>query len=236
MWWAWTALIICILIIIFLCTKITITLYLLHAQDDDFIRITVKALKVISYTNEIPLMKADNNSPSLIIEKERKVGNEAETTDETERKITLEDIKMEIEKIRDFLQRITNLHTIIKRFFSRVSIIKFEWNSAFGSGDAASTGFFLGGLWSLKGFIVGCLGEFTKLEVKPILQITPHFQENFSRTELTCIISFRVWHAIGAAIRIMKNWKSSVRGGEQHVRASDSRFNDYGNGKLERND
>ncbi|WLR50221.1 DUF2953 domain-containing protein [Bacillus tianshenii] len=236
MWWAWIAAGIIILLSIILWTKISITVHVLHAQDNDFIRVTIKAWGILSYTTEIPLLKISDDSASIVIEEETKTGEGKQTAKEKERKITPTEILNQIQKVKDYIEHIINLHVIVKRFLTHVTVRKFEWHSAFGTGDAATTGTFSGALWSLKGGIIGLLAHYMRLNVQPVLQITPHFQELFSRTELICMFSFRVWHAIGAGFRILKYWKNVDIGGEEHVRTSDSRLDDDSNGKLERND
>lgn len=229
------ALLALILLISFI--KLKIKVYILHSEEKNHIRIKFMALfGLISYTYNVPFIKVDEESPSIVIKSEQKVGEENKTTtSEKKQKITANEIHTKIQQAKEMLEKVVHLHAIIKKFISRISIHKLEWKTVIGVGDAAQTGMATGVLWSLKGSLVGILSVYTKLKAKPDLAITPFFQEVFLRTSVICIFSFRIGHAILGALRVVKYWKST-KGGKQHGRTSNTRLNDNSYGELEAND
>lgn len=228
-----------VLIILILLLKLRIKIDILHSQDNDHIKITAKALfGLISYTYNVPLVKLDKESASLIVKSEQNLGNNddnKEITNNKRKKITPHLMIEKLKKAKELLEHVVHFHVIVKNFFQHVTIHKFDWMSSVGVGDAAHTGVAIGMIWSLKGGIVGLLSKYMKLESYPKLSVTPHFQEKISHTRLICIISFRIGHATYAALSVIKYWKS-IKGGRQHVGTSNPRLNDNSYGKLEAND
>lgn len=230
-----TAILVFILLISIM--KLKIKIDILHTGDNDHIKIKAMALfGLISYTYDVPFIKINKDNPSLIVKTEQKVGNDNKTPNsKDEKQITPNDVMDKIKQAKEFLEHVIHLHKIVKKFMSHISIEKLEWNSSLGLGDAAQTGVAIGVLWSLKGGIVGLLSQYMQLKSQPVLTVNPHFQEILTHTSLTCIFSFRIGHAIGGALRVVKYWKNT-KGGKQHVRTSDSRLDDNSYGKLEAND
>ncbi|UTW68865.1 hypothetical protein KHA80_16170 [Anaerobacillus sp. HL2] len=67
----------------------------------------------------------------------------------------------------------------------------------------------IGAAWGIKKEANNrCHFHYMRLKVEPILDIQPAFQQVISHTELSCMISFRLGHAIIAALQIVKHWKS----------------------------
>jgi hypothetical protein len=95
----------------------------------------------------------------------------------------------------------------VRHFLNRVRVHQFQWDSEFGVGDAAITGQITGAAWMLKGTIIGMIGYYMDVEIKPRVTITPHFQGFVSYTKLRCMISFRLGHAMIAGLMIIKHWK-----------------------------
>ena len=66
-------LIILILIGILIVTKVKVLINIHHSQDDDHIKLKFSAwFGLIKYTINVPLIKVDTNSPSIIMEEEGK--------------------------------------------------------------------------------------------------------------------------------------------------------------------
>ncbi|QPA30373.1 DUF2953 domain-containing protein [Thermaerobacillus caldiproteolyticus] len=189
--------------------KLSVTIFFQHAQDDDECRITIKTLfGLIRYTIHVPVIKVDKQSPSIIITHKETVKNLSESPSKRS-KYTLKDIIDTFEKTKNFARHVVRLNEIVKKFFARVSITKFEWQSKIGTGDAAYTGMAAGLGWSLKYSIVALFSKYMKLKTMPVLMITPCFQQTVSETKFVCMIHFRVGHTILAGIRIVKYWRGN---------------------------
>lgn len=229
------ALLALILLISFM--KLTVKIDILHSEEQNHIKIKAMTLfGLISYTYEVPLFKVDEESSSLVVKSEEKIGQgEQNTTSKEKYRITPDEVIEKIKRTKEILEHIVHFHLIIKKFMGHISIHKLNWNSSIGVGEAASTGMATGALWSLKGGIVGIVSLYMKLKTRPKLSVTPFFQENIIRTSIICIFSFRIGHAILGALRVVKYWKST-KGGKLHGRTSNSRLNDNSYGKFEAND
>ncbi|WP_096202677.1 DUF2953 domain-containing protein [Bacillus sp. FJAT-45350] len=218
MTWIWISAAIILFLLLFLAiTKITVTISYVHNADDDLLNIVVKAWGIRLYKLSAPLIKIDENSPSIIVEEEQEIGS---VEQEKKVKITVDYIIKEIRKMRDFLEHVVGFHTIVRRFLGHITVHKFEWKSLIGVSDASHTGIVAGVVWSLKGGIVGIVGNYMKIKEKPIIMIQPHFQAMISKTDLKCIISFRIGHAIKAGLLIVKHWKRRpihLKTAEEHL-------------------
>jgi hypothetical protein len=181
------------------------------------------------YTINIPLVKIDKESSEIVVKQDTYAGDSKTEQLNSKKKFTPKEILNTFENTKELIQHVVDFHRIIRKFLKKISIIKFEWHSNFGIGDAALTGMFVGAGWSLKGGILGLLSQYMRFKVRPTVTITPFFQQKFSHTKLTCMISFRIGYAILAGLRIVKFWK----GGRPSFSPSDpSFFKPKNNGKT----
>jgi hypothetical protein len=204
-WLIGISIVIIILVVIIIITKIRITVDYRHEGDDDSLRIKISAWRVLSYTYEVPSIAVDEDTPSLLLKKEKQLGKNEKK--ESRSKITLDDILSRMKETQRLLGKIEGLHKIIKRFLRRVAVSNVQWHTQFGLGDAALTGTASGAVWMLKGNIIGLIGHFTDLKNAPKLSVQPLFQVAYSQMSLSCMISFRIGHAMRAGLQIVKFWK-----------------------------
>ena len=185
-------------------TKLNIEITYKHDEDDDRLIVQVFAWKVKWYTWTTPVIAIDKQSPSLIMKKKNRsvLGKDKEKV-----KITRRTIKKYIKNVQRILERIVGFQQIMKRFLCKVQIKHFEWKSFVGTTDAALTGTLLGVIWAIKGGIVGLLSFYLQIREDPQIHVNADFQNKQSKTSLSCIISFRVGHAIIALLMIIKQWK-----------------------------
>ncbi|WP_078555495.1 DUF2953 domain-containing protein [Bacillus alkalicellulosilyticus] len=193
-----------IFFLILVVTKITIHITYYHHGVDDELVVRMQAWKIITYTMKLPLIKIDDDSASVIVEEEHGVG---EADSKKKLKITPEYLVEKFRQLKEFLQHIVGFHKIVRKFLRKVSVRDIKWNSQIGIHDAALTGFLSGMIWSVKGGIIGIISNYFRLLEKPKLSITPNFQRKVTRTDFSCIISFRLGHAIIAGLLIVRHWK-----------------------------
>ncbi|MFD1739330.1 DUF2953 domain-containing protein [Bacillus salitolerans] len=187
-------------------SKLHIKIDYFHTQDNDNMSIMVR-LWFIRYTFNIPLVKIDKESNSLVLKRDSYAGTVKEKKQETEQKVTPTEFINLMKNTQELLQHVVEFHSIVKKFLNKITIQKLEWHSNIGAGDAALTGTLVGAGWSIKGCIIGILSQYMKLKAVPNITITPFFQQMFSHTKLTCIFSFRIGNAILAGLRVVKFWK-----------------------------
>ncbi len=190
-------------------TKLTIILDVIHVGDNDHIKIKIKAwYGLLRYTIKIPFVKIDDQA-NIIIKEEQKMGDESSTNEgsKNKKKITPEEEVKAIHDIKEIVQHVVGIHKIVQRFLRKIKVRQFIWHSQIGIGDAAHTGLITGVAWSIKGVVIGIVGEYMKLKTTPIVTITPEFNLLCSRTKLQCIFQFRIGQAILAGIQFLKYWK-----------------------------
>jgi hypothetical protein len=205
--WLLLILIVLILFILLLVfTKITIYLNYYHQKDDDHLKIEIRALYgIIRYKKNIPLIKVDDQSPSLVVKGENEINNETKT--EKTSKITPHDVITNLKNFKEVLEHVVELNRIIKKFLKKVSVKKFEWNTIIGVGDALYTGVISGALWTIKGSLMGLLSDYFSFKEMPQLMVHPNFNQMIARTNLSCMFQFRTGHAMLAGLKLVKFWK-----------------------------
>ena len=227
LFWLWLSLsILLFLFILIIITKVTILVIYYHHNDNDDLKLEFRVwFGLIKYKINVPLIKIDNNSPSVVVKSHSHMGNTAsENPDHKVNQFTKKDMTTNFQKTKELLEKVFNLHVIVRKFFRKVTIKKLEWDSFIGVGDAAYTGMATGALWAVKGSIIGLLSHYLRLKDMPQLSVTPHFQAAVIQTRFTCIFQFRIGHAILAGLKLIKFWK----GGKPPVKSS----NNFKNAKM----
>jgi hypothetical protein len=197
-----------LLFILIIFSKLTILVNYYHHNDNDDLKVELRIwFGLIKYKKHIPLIKVDDNSPSIVVEDD--------SSDKNVKQITPNDMLTNLQNTKEMLKHVFGMNVIVRKFFRKVTIKKFEWHSMIGVGDAAHTGMATGALWAVKGGIIGMLSHFLKLKEMPQLTVTPHFQAVVIHTQLTCIFQFRIGQAILAGLKLIKFWK----GGKPHLKS-----------------
>lgn len=210
MFWLLTALVVLLfLLLLIIFTKLTILINYYHHNDNDDLKVQFKVwFGLIKYKMNIPLIKIDDNSPSVVIKGKTHMGEKSdETTKDKEIQITPDNLISKIKDAKETIKHVINMNVIVRKFLKKTSIKQFEWHSLIGVGDAAYTGMSTGALWTIKAGIVGILSHYIKLKELPNLSVTPHFQVAIIQTRITCIFQFRIGYAILAGLKIIKFWK-----------------------------
>ena len=211
LFWLWLSLsVLLFLFILIIITKLTILVNYYHHNDNDDLKVEFRVwFGLIKYKLNVPLIKIDDNSPSLVVKSHSHMGETAaENPEHKVKQITKKDVTTNLKKTKELLEKVFNLHVIVRKFFRKVTIKNLEWDSFIGVGDAAYTGMATGALWAAKGSIIGLLSQYLRLKEMPYLSVTPHFQAAVIQTRLTCMFQFRIGHAILAGLKLIKFWKS----------------------------
>ena len=216
----WVLIIVSILMLLFVLlifSKLTILLNYYHFNDNDDLKVEFRLwFGLIKYKIDVPLIKIDDNSPSIIVKRKKKKGNEKTKKDNVSvNEIDKSDVMTSFNNTKELLEHVFKLHLIVRKFFKKVSIKKLEWHTMVGVGDAALTGTITGGLWAIKGSIIGLLSHYLAMKQIPELSVTPHFQAAVIQTRFTGIFQFRIGHAILAGLKLIKFWK----GGKPHLKS-----------------
>lgn len=185
-------------------TKVKIKITYKHERDNDLFMIRLYAWKLKLYTISTPLIEVDKDSPSIVLNKQDRstFGKNKEKV-----RVTPQTIRHYFKNMQNLIAHIVHLKKIVIRFLRRVHLEQLEWKSVIGTSDAALTGKIIGVIWGLKGTVVGVLGYYLQMKQMPKLDVQADFQKRQSKTSMSCMISFRLGHAIIAVIMALKHWK-----------------------------
>lgn len=207
MWWLWGILAIILFFFILIQTRIFTTIFYEHKDDQDFLQVEIKFWKFIRIKKEVPLIAVDEEDLSIKTREETDIGKNKKS--EKEKSYNPDEIFSQIKKIRDLLQHVFGLHRIIRRFLSKVQVHFLNWDTHLGTSEASMTGMISGGIWTMKGGVVGLVAHHMQLKQQPKIYVTPHFQQKLVYTRLECMISFRVGQAIYAMLQTIRHMQGS---------------------------
>nr|WP_247600489.1 DUF2953 domain-containing protein [Priestia flexa] len=191
-------------------TKITVYIDLRHVKDNDYYRVTFMAwFKLIRYTYEIPVVKLQKESNTLLVEEKSRVGEN--TNKDKWKDYSVEDGLNFLEDGKQFLEHVVGFHTIFQKFLNRVAVKNLKWHTRVGLGDAALSAILVGVVWSAKSGVVHLLDRYMRLKNPPTMTVVPVFQQMWSETIFQCIISFRLGQAILVGLRLVKHWRKIPR-------------------------
>ncbi|WP_348771254.1 DUF2953 domain-containing protein [Priestia flexa] len=209
-WVSWIIAILLVLVFIVMVTKITVYIDLRHVKDNDYYRVTFMAwFKLIRYTYEIPVVKLQKESNTLLVEEKSRVGEN--TNKDKWKDYSVEDGLNFLEDGKQFLEHVVGFHTIFQKFLNRVAVKNLKWHTRVGLGDAALSAILVGVVWSAKSGVVHLLDRYMRLKNPPTMTVVPVFQQMWSETIFQCIISFRLGQAILVGLRLVKHWRKIPR-------------------------
>jgi hypothetical protein len=81
---------------------------------------------------------------------------------------------------------------------------QFDWKTHFGTGEASSTGVASGGVWMIKGTLLGTLSTHSNMNCQPKIAVIPYFQQRGIRSEIDCIVTIRLGKAIHTAMHLLR--------------------------------
>jgi len=141
------------------------------------------------------------------------------------RRIDLTEEEMELSELGDYLPenksfdlfsfdlrrihaKVRRWHDVLTYILNMVTFNKMEWVTRGGTGDPVSTGIASGGVWTVKGWIIAYLLEHSHFQVKPVVMVTPFFQEKSFQTECHCMISLRLGKAMHVYKKVMRTYSN----------------------------
>ncbi|MGY0693061.1 DUF2953 domain-containing protein [Virgibacillus sp. FSP13] len=183
--------IICIVLIL---SKIYIIVSLEYLEDKQILHAYIKLYGIRIFKRRIDLSKLD-------------------TSNSWENTFKDKNFKESLEYIyhvtENFFEMVNDIAMATRIFLNRLSVHKLEWYTNFGTGEASGTGLAAGGIWTVKGYMIGLLDNLSQLKCTPDLQVTPYFQGKFIYSKFDCMVSIRIGQAIHALIKVIR--KSSFR-------------------------
>ncbi|TDQ39104.1 DUF2953 domain-containing protein [Aureibacillus halotolerans] len=201
-YWIMATIIIVGIGIVLLCTTVRIQCMYKREEKNDIFEVTIVMWRFIRIKKKIPMLAVSENEPALVAEVDGKKEKKTKL-------ISIDDAIQRIEEIHKLVLRITGMRKIARRFLKHLQIVKFEWKSEVGTGDAATAGVAAGAAWSIKGVVLGMLSTFLTLKCPPVIHVWPNFQRPCLNMYLNCMVSFKIGHAIKTLVSLGVHWKKS---------------------------
>ncbi|WVE36442.1 DUF2953 domain-containing protein, partial [Priestia megaterium] len=115
LWLLWILLALLIVIVLIVWTKITLFVDLHHVRDNDYYRVRLRAwFGLIRYTYEIPVVKVKKDSPRLLVEKKKGMGDQGKEDENSWSDYSVEDGLSMLENAKQFLEQVVGFHKIFR--------------------------------------------------------------------------------------------------------------------------
>ena len=200
------ALIILFLLVYLYFSLITVTVRFRHMKGSDQFTVELKAIHGLFVKKiRIPESEAQQASmqPGEFADTEPS-GNAEKAAD----RMTSAQNHDPLQKWFGTIRQFQSLMPMMKRSAKKIRVSKFALHTAFGTGEAASTGKLTGAVWTVAGFIRKLLSFFT-VDCHPDISVMPQFNRMTMELELDCIFRIRIGEAILTACKLFYHWKRS---------------------------
>lgn len=97
---------------------------------------------------------------------------------------------------------------IIKRILNKSECKKLTWETYVGTGEASTSGVVASSLWAVKGMVIGGVSNQCLLTCRPLINVTPTFQERYVSTYFNCIVSFKIGQTMFIFIKELRKMRA----------------------------
>lgn len=99
--------------------------------------------------------------------------------------------------ISDKIRLIMRYKPAIVYLLRRVHLRRFQWKTELGTGDPSQTGFLIGMVWGVKGFLLSLFYRlFSPGGARPVVAVTPSFDKACFNILLDCVFEVRIGYII----------------------------------------
>ncbi|MRH42848.1 DUF2953 domain-containing protein [Aquibacillus halophilus] len=204
--WVYLLLGLFLLVILSLFIRIYTTISYIHKGEIDVIKLEMKMLGVKFLNREFSVFEDETN----FTEKQESLSTRKEKDSHTNEKITPNELLNKLRIIKSAIQHILDFKPKALKFIAKISVHQLDWDTKVGTGDASNTGLLTGGIWAVKGGIVGLMVNHMRFITKPNVLVTPYFQHRLVHTEVECILSVRLGQTIYAIIQMIKHFQGDL--------------------------
>ena len=193
-----------ILISIFLLSKATISIEYYHNQDKHEASIKVVMWKgLIKFSKEVQLPDDMDKPPSY--------DNESEHEKSPEESVSMDDVQAAFQNFKDMLSQIRSYHFAVKKVTSKIKITDLQIKMHYGTGEASSTAFATGTLWSVTGGLIGIISHYFLLMMQPKIDIIPYFSVRKPlETKIECIANLRIAKTMLAGLKMARSLRKAT--------------------------
>ncbi|WP_373893077.1 DUF2953 domain-containing protein [Virgibacillus natechei] len=183
MLWILLGVALALFILILLFSRITLTCNITYTQREQWFSIIVSMYHIRLYKKKIDI--------SMEHEDARK---------------GIKDINFDSfqEDLRGAIRMLRELNSFANYILKNTYVHKLKWHTAGGTGDASSTGIATGGVWAIKGIFIGIINEKSNLTCRPVIRVSPHFQQQYFLSTFDCMVSLKLGKAMYALLKVMQ--------------------------------
>jgi hypothetical protein len=206
MTWGWGLLLgLLVVIVILLLLPVRIEVHYKREGMDDRLHLGVRALfGLVRLGYDIPVVALMERTGKIAVKKDP-----AKQMPESKKgwvAITVEKIEKVLREFNRISERIGKYKRAIRRLTRSFHVEQGTWQTKFGTGDAAQTGWLTGLVWALKGVLGGLIYRYFTVERRIAYNVQPHFRAKGFRTEFTCIIRFTPGKTMTAGLTLAILW------------------------------
>ncbi len=201
--WIIAGVIVLIVLILYM-TPVRISVFYGRIGENDHLIIEVSAwFRLIRWKYELPVMKLGTSRIGPEVEAKVEKQTKPTKVDERIHDITGKQVKKWKNNYEELLERVTDLEPILRHLMKQIRCTRVEWHTSLGLGEAAATGTLTGIVYGVKSVIIGMFSHFLSLRSMPRISVQPVWNGEQLRTQLRCILHFRLGHAMVAGVRIL---------------------------------
>ncbi|MBY7143878.1 DUF2953 domain-containing protein [Virgibacillus sp. NKC19-3] len=179
MLWILLSVALMLIILILLSSRITFTSTITYTQREQSFSIAVSMYRIRLYQKKAAI-----------------------TMDhETHKEINFDSFQGDLRLAVHLLQE---LNPLVNYILKNTYFHKLKWITKGGTGDAGTTGVATGGVWAIKGILIGIIGEKSNLKSQPVIHVSPHFQQPFFLSTFECMVSLKLGKAMYALFKAMR--------------------------------
>lgn len=174
---------------------------------DDYLRLDMLLFPFLRWYKEVPLIRPRPEGPAVVAQFE---GRDAKSRGEVEESKARWDISAIFSSFNSLRQRLGNygLGVTLASFFIPDKYLKyirvinelencgiftsFQWRTLAGRQNPAHAAWLVGGLWALKGEVLGLLQSRYRFRCRPAIAVQPAFGRNVLDTEVDCIFQVKL--------------------------------------------
>jgi hypothetical protein len=233
MWWAITAVIVCLVVIMLWSAPVVVQVTFSRLDGDDEGKVFVRYLYgLVRVKRSLSMLNArmTEKGPQLHVHHEGAMNPK----NKKEKVITASDIWNVLRNLPRWIDSIQAMIPIFRRFWHKVHIRHLSIKVMAGTGDAVSTGLLVGLLFGFVHLALGTSSRHTTFDEIPQIEIQPNFNHLEFQIQFSGIIRVRAGYAISAALRLFFVWKRRKSDGAPDTGSDADRHGEHsGNGRRE---
>ncbi len=182
-----------VIIIVLFLQRLTISVNYYYQKDSHYLKLTVHLARFRMLEKKINLKQQQTHNQTSHL---------ADLWKGLEQDIELNNFSQLMHTV---VEQLKTTKYMVKMACRHLTIKQLVWKTTFGTGEASSAGLVAGGLWMVKGTVLGLLSELATMNCEPKLSVIPYFQQKGYQSEIDCMVSIRLGKAIHTIMQMQRH-------------------------------